>query len=305
MFKGAKNHIKNSWHLARGAIRALSIDKRVLALPILGLFAGVLVAYGAYVVALVGGDIFLNLPYDINGDSQFFTPAGYALTVVALILLSFISTLVAGMVTHAALERFHGRKPTLAGSYRAMREHIGSLLLFSLFNYGIGYVLSEIAERIPFLGGRIFIWLANVTWRIASFFVIPVIMTEPQFISPIKSTKKSSGIIKKTWGESLSLGIGIGVVAFLALTIYSLISLAIVVATATIFSSITWLALSLIPLLFVVGTLLLIVSISAIEAYIKAAIYYYATVGESPVMFDTQLLQQAFTPKKARKIFSN
>ncbi len=41
------------------------------------------------------------------------------------------------------------------------------------------------------------------------------------------------------------------------------------------------------------------------EGIAKAVLYYYAATGEAPQQFDKQLLHEAFTAKKARKVFGH
>jgi uncharacterized membrane protein len=200
------------------------------------------------------------------------------------------------------LERFRGNDPTVRSSLRAAWQHIGSLFKFAAFSYTIGYILSEIANRVPFLGGKIVAWLADAAWRVASFFAIPVIMNSEEPVGPIKATKQSIGIIKQVWGESLIVSASIGLMAFLLSIGYMVLTAALFVGLASL--SLPGLVYGILAIPAFLGIVVLILVFSVLESFVKTAIYHYAVTGESPAEFSQQVLRQAFTVKKARKVFS-
>lgn len=53
----------------------------------------------------------------------------------------------------------------------------------------------------------------------------------------------------------------------------------------------------------VIGILGIAMVFAVLNAFVLAAVYYYAVTGQSPLTFNQQLMQQAFTAKKARKVF--
>lgn len=52
------------------------------------------------------------------------------------------------------------------------------------------------------------------------------------------------------------------------------------------------------------GVIALILLFSTLSGIVKAALYHYATTGESPTTFNKNLLKASMTPKKAKKIFA-
>jgi hypothetical protein len=146
------------------------------------------------------------------------------------------------------------------------------------------------------------LWLAGTAWQIASFFAIPVIVTSPEPIGPINATKQSIGVIKKVWGESLIVSLSIGAISMLSMLAYML-ALAVITVLGVVLSAGAWYFVALGVIGFI-GLFAGILIFNMMAAFAKAAVYYYATTGESPEMFHKDLLKQAFTPKKAKKIFS-
>ena len=144
-------------------------------------------------------------------------------------------------------------------------------------------------------------WLAQASWGVASFFAVPFIVTSPTPLGPVRATKQSVGLMKQVWGESLIAG---GTVTLIAV-IVSFAYLAIVIAVyAALNLVITSGAVFTLMFFGAVGGLLLISALfSVLDAVVTAAIFYYATTGESPVAFDQRLMRQAFTHKQARNVF--
>jgi hypothetical protein len=132
---------------------------------------------------------------------------------------------------------------------------------------------------------------------------LPIIVMEEKNVMPLQATKKSVAMIRQVWGESAVAQVGISVVTFLVTVIYLMTAsiLAAVVAAAGVTSIGVWIGLAA---LGIIGLLFLSLIFTVLGGIVKAAIYYYATTGESPETFNRELLRTAMTTKKARTIFS-
>lgn len=296
--------------LVRGAWRSLILDKK---LAIIALLAIVVNLLAITIIAMVGylnpwGMVYSTTGSSIN-DIAFninFKPLGVVLFMLIGLITSAIGALGMGAVTHGAIERFKGNSPTIKDSLRVAWKRKKSLLGFVLFSYIIGYIINQIASRIPYFGGIIIAWLAGAAWGIASFFSIPIIIEGKESIGPITATKKSMSIMKQIWGESLVLTIGIGAFQLIVVLIYAAFVMVGAMFIGLLGNTMNSL---LVPLVILGGVALLILFaivfvFSLLEIFVKAALYYYATTGESPATFDKNILRQAFTPKKAKKVFS-
>lgn len=294
---------KKSWLLTKSAWHGFRLDKELIALPMAGLLISTVLIVAVVAAAILSPNgIFYNARFGgLNGELTL-TPWGIAALVAVTLIITIIGTFVTGAVVHAALERFKGNDPTIRSSLRAAWSRIGSLSAFSVFSYTVGFVISELASRIPVIGGAIVGWLAGAAWNVASFFAIPVIVSSDTPQNPISATKRSLGIIKQVWGESLIVSATVGIIAFLTILAYSFVSIAGLAALG-IWGASGIIMGVLIGLVFF-GLIGIILLFSVLEGFVKAAIYHYATTGESPATFNRQLMHQAFTPKKARKVFS-
>ena len=61
--------------------------------------------------------------------------------------------------------------------------------------------------------GQFVAGLLGMAWSITTYFVIPVLVVEKK--NPFEAMKRSVGILRKTWGESLVANFGIGLIVFL------------------------------------------------------------------------------------------
>jgi hypothetical protein len=295
---------KKSWLLTKSSAIALKLDKELLALPIIGfVYSTILLAPLVLLYVFNPKNILYLFVKENIGTSTtiHFQPLGYLLMVFSLAASAVISVYITGATITGALDRFKGGDPSIRSTLKKARSKLGPLTYFALFSFGIGYILNFIADRVPFIA-RMFVWLASMAWAVASFFAIPVIMDEQDQLGPIDATKKSIELIKKTWGESLVATASIGIISFLVGISYffiaSAISLLIIVGLkATILGIV-------VASVFLIGLIVLMLVFSMMSGYVKAAVYYYATTGESPVAFSKSILEEAFTIKKAKKVFS-
>ncbi len=295
-------HFKKSWLLIKGSWNAFKMDKELTAFPLLSFFTALGLFAIAGFISFMARDAMFEFTSNVGGGDLEIKTAGYIFWVAVMALLGGLSMIFGGAVMHAALERFNGNDPTIKSSLRAALRRGGSLVGFGIFSTLVGYIISEIAERIPFVGGAVIGWLAGSAWNVASFFALPVIVTSDAPVNPVDATKKSVGIIKKVWGESLVVSLSIGIVATIGFLVYSMLFGLIMGFAAA--SKINGIVVAILAAVGVLGLIVLILIYTVLEAFAKAAIYHYATTGETPASFDERMMRAAFTPKKARKLFS-
>src|SRR5215212_10751368 len=78
--------------------------------------------------------------------------------------------------------------------------------------------------------GRIVISLIGFAWNIATYLVVPVLAAED--IGPIDAVKRSTQLLKRTWGEQLVGNAGVGAVFGLMMFGIFLIGIPLVVLAA-------------------------------------------------------------------------
>ena len=218
---------------------------------------------------------------------------------VGLILATFGSTVVAiffqAALVIGANERAEGRNPTRGSVLAEAWKRRGRLISWAVLATTVGIVLRLIQERLGAAGAIVSV-LGGLAWSIATFLVIPVLVAED--IGPISALKRSTSVLKETWGTSLRTTVRFGLIALLLwIPAIALLVLGIVVLVnnnggVSDAAGVTLLAIGFVSLV-VLGTVF-----SAVMAYVRSLIYRYAMGLPTPGI-DTKLFEGAFQPKKA------
>jgi hypothetical protein len=293
------------WEITKSAWRVLKLDKELVALPLLSSILSILGIVSMVAISLVGAHYLTGATLaDVfnNGTENAWS---YVAVFVTYLFTAFIVNFFGAAITYGAIERFRGNDPTLRKSIAAAQHHVSSIAKFSLLTATIGFALQALEEHVP-LAGKVAVWLVHASWSIASMFAIPVIVMSDKPTGPIEATRKSVDIIKKTWGETAASQIGIGLIQIMYIigwfSLVAALTVSIVIFPVPGNYSLMGIGIASMSL-FILGLVIISVIFSTLAAIAKAAVYHYATTGESPEMFNKQLLREAMTPKKARKIF--
>jgi hypothetical protein len=291
--------VNRGWIAAKSAWTVLKLDKELSVFTLISFIACALIIGAA--LAIISFGLPSNTPwavdtsYTSNNKSQLLVYLG------ALLAIGLVGIYTTAAVVAAALIRYRGGDPTLRDGLSAVRKRFGSLTLYGVFYITVGQILRILEERIPFIGAKIVALLADILWSAANIFSIPVIVESEHSVSPLQAVKGSVNVIKKTWAESVVGQISISLI-FVALVALEMI---VGIFGATLFASSSLSAVSVVlGILTGLAVLTTIIIASTLSGIIKAALYYYAITGEAPEHFSKELLHQAFTKRKARKLFS-
>ncbi len=289
---------KNSW-------RVLKLDKELLSFPILNVVFSIIVAAAFLIGGLASGLIVFETETNMdgsgaaNGGLRGDIPSilyGVAFYICTLFIANFFT----GALIASALKRFEGGDPTVSYGIQEAKKRTAAIAAYSGFSGTVGYLLQLLQERLPF-GGKIVAFLADAAWNVANVFSLPVIMTNEQYIGPINAMKQSIGIIRKTWREAAITNFGVGIIGVLV-TFGYLIGVGSIISASAVMQ--IWPLTIAFTILALIGLFILLAGVSALAGIIKAAIYYYAVTGRAPEQFERELMEAAFTPKKAKKVFS-
>ena len=265
-----------SWRLMKQSWAVLMKDKELMILPLIaGLCILVILASFAVPVFVKGTDWAEGLP------EWTLYLATFAFYVVAYTITFFFQA----AVIAGASERMAGGDPTLGSALGAASKRLPSLFLWGVVAATVGMIIRAIEERSEIVG-RIAMALVGAAWSLATFFMVPVLVMESKPLA--QSFKRSWGIFKETWGETVIGAGGLGLAGFL-------ISLPIILLCGWLFSTgLIWPAI-------IIGVLCLAtisVVFSALQGVYVAAVYRFATADEAPQGFDATVLREAFRPKK-------
>ena len=274
----------HSWSLVKSSAAVLRSDKELLVFPLLSAICCIIVAASFFVPAILGG-LFAGLREE-NANPLLYVFL-FAFYVVQYFVIIFFNSALIG----AAMIRLRGGDPTVADGFRIAMSKLPAILGYALISATVGVILRALQERAGFIG-RFVIGLIGLAWTIASFLVVPVLVS--QDIGPIDAVKRSAELLKKTWGQNLIGTGGIGLVfglGIFALAILGGVLIALAVSTGIVSIIVTTIVA------FVLALLLLVLIQAALQGVYAAALYRYATEGEAGESFDNAMVAGAFKVK--------
>jgi hypothetical protein len=276
-----------SLDLAKAAWSVVRADKELLLLPLMSVAALVLIlASLAVPVALLGG----FKPDPVDGDPGAVPALGMlAFYIFAYFITLFFNTALVG----AALIRMDGGNPRLGDGLRIAWERAGRIFGYACIAATVGLLLRALEERVGLIG-RIVVKLIGVGWALATFLVVPVLVTRD--LGPVEAVRESAELLRRTWGENLIGNLGLGfafAIGYVGLAIVCVGLLALVIPTGRT------LLVSAVLLVAVVAFIALSALHATMQGVYSAALYRYATDHATPPPgFGSELLEGAFAPKK-------
>ena len=276
--------LSRSWSLIKASAGVLAQDKELLVFPLLSAICTLLVV-AAFVLPALGLGALDGLRS--GGVPVAMYVLGFLFYLVQYFVIFFFNSALVG----AALIRLDGGDPTLRDGLRIASSKWVSILGYAAVAATVGLILRSLQERAGWLG-RIVVGFLGVAWTVASFLVVPVLVSRD--VGPLDAIKESALLLKKTWGENLIGQGGVGLVfslIFVAMTVLG--ALAIVGAAMSGSGVVIGLVVALVVIAFLLAALIH----AALAGIYSAALYRYAVGQEASTGFDGQLLQRAFAVK--------
>ena len=281
--------ISNSWRLVKASFAVLQADKELIVFPVISFIAMAVISVAFFVPFAAAGLL------DSIGGSDGRGILSYIVLFLFYVVTYTVTIFANSALIGAALIRLNGGDPTLKDGFRIASDRIGKIVGYALISATVGVVLRVLAERSGVIG-RIVIGIIGFVWSIATFLVVPVLVTED--IGPIDAVKRSAELLKKTWGEQIVGNFGIG-------TVFGLIAFAVLIVIGVPLFALGASANS--PALFLLAMVIIVLAMIAIglvgstlSGIYQAAVYRYAVDGEIAEYFDPELIQGAFKPKRKR-----
>jgi len=278
------SRISNSWQLVKASWSVLLADKELVIFPIISFFASMIVVATFFLPMLFAG-VFDAI---FAGGMQV---VGFVVGFAFYIFLYFVTFFFNSALVGAAMIRLEGGDPTVGDGLRIAFQHIGSIFGYAVIAATVGMILRAISERAGFLG-RIVVGLIGFAWNVATFLVVPTLVVEG--VGPVDGVKRSAALLKKTWGEQLVGNFSIGLIFGLVIFGVILVSSALIVMAAI--ANLIWLVVALVLLDVMVLIVLGLIS-SSLNGIFTAAVYQYATTGESKY-FDSDMVKNSFKQKR-------
>jgi hypothetical protein len=185
----------------------------------------------------------------------------------------------------AALDRLRGGDPNVSSGLSHAFAHIHTIFIWALIAATVGLALQLLRANQRNVFARMIIDMIGGVWDFLTFFVVPILVSEN--VGAIGAIKRSSGLVRKTWGRQITASFG-----FILVYILAVIIGAIPAILVGFVSGIAGVAVGIMT----VG--LAVCTVQALEGIFKAALYEYA-MGEKPAEFDLRTLQTAYKPAAA------
>lgn len=277
------DRIKRSFDLVRASARILCEDKRLLLFPAISAVAWLLVVAG-FALPVFGLSAFDGL-----GAGGWYS-AAFLFYVLQYFVIFYFNTALVG----AVMIRLDGGTPTLADGLRIANRRLGAILGYAVISATVGVILRAIQERLGFVG-RLVVGLVGASWAVATFLVVPVIVTRDR--GPVDSIGESTALLKRTWGENIAgqagLGAAFGLVYFGLAGGSVLLAMLVLFAASTV-SPLLWVLFAAIVVLMLLACVLFQATLTGIYS---AVLYRYAADGSGSAGFDQAMLASSFQPK--------
>ncbi|MGK2857360.1 MAG: DUF6159 family protein [Thermoanaerobaculia bacterium] len=276
---------RRSYGIFRQSLAVLAADKEILIFPVLSGIAMIFVF-----ALMIGGGFFMGVFRAIlesSGQGSMSEILGYVVLFIWYFLSWFVGLFFNVAVIHCAKIRLDGGDPTVADGISASMRHIGRIAAWAAISATVGLIAQILRDKLRGLSW-IFVWLGEAAWAVSTFFIVPVMIFEERTI--LDSIKQSVNLLKKSWGESLVGGGGIGLFVFL-LALPGVLPIILGIAIGNGVAVIAGIAIA------VLWWLILACISSALGGIYRAAIYVYATEQRVAPGYSQEYITGAFKHK--------
>jgi Family of unknown function (DUF6159) len=267
-----------SWNLIKAAWSVLSADKELIAFPVISAIGAILVT-----IAFAAPEFLL---YSAGGNEML----GYALLFLFYLIQYTVIIFANSALVGAAMIRLRGGDPTLGDGFRLAFSRFGTILGYALISATVGIILHALSKHGTL--ANIVRSLVGMAWNLATYLVVPVLVVEN--VGPIEAIKRSANLLRRTWGEQIIGGAGMGLVFFI------LVLLTTVLGGAGVFLGVSLNSMALIiasVIVAVLAYLMLALLSSTLGGIYSAAVYRFAAEGEVGEQFAPELIRDAFRAK--------
>jgi hypothetical protein len=276
--------ISRGFSMAKSSWRVIMGDKKLLLFPVV---SGIL-------LLLVIATFFIPLAVlhekgkviQANGKPEVWV---YAFMFCFYVVSYFVIIFCNAALTSCALMRFNGESPTLGDGFRAASARLPQIFAWAVVSATVGILLKMIENAHEKAG----YWVAAIlgtAWSIMTYFVVPILVVEK--VGPFKAVSRSISVMKKTWGESLTGNVGIGLFMFvLFLLIFIPIGLVIFLAAQAGAGNAIIIGLIVVA---VIAYLWFMALSAAMHTVFLSAVYQFATSDRVPDGFERETMLTAF-----------
>ena len=282
-----------SWRLVRSSAALLRANTDLLIFPIVSAFLTILV------LATFGVSVFAIKGFDVQAVRDISTGARFVLMFLFYLVVYFVICFSNTALVGAVMSMMDGGQPTIRDSLRIAYDRMGAILGYAIIMatvgmifrwlYGRGGVPSRLVG--PIIRRVLVFSILGLAWHLITFLVVPVLVVEN--VGPIEAVKRSSRLVKDTWGEQIVGNTSIWLIFSAPIILFALLA-APLLTMALRSEQDVFTILVLYAFVMVIVTMLLIQM--ALQSIFSAAVYRYAAGQHVADEFDEMVLRNAFRP---------
>lgn len=271
-----------SMAITRESWALLKQDKEIMWFPVISAIVSLIA-----LIVMAGVFYYAVLGSDIEKIKQLENEAGalsYVILFVYYLVMFFIMNFFQAGIYIIAHGRFSGQDLSFSDGMNGATENIGKIFVWSAISATVGVILQFIADRSKLIG-KIVSFLLGAAWGILTYFSLPSLIIGKTSVRD--SFKESAAVIRKTWGETIIVNLGMNL--FFMMLVF--VGLAVAIGIAVLIP--TFVVVVGVIVLFLVYVTALTVISSTLNSIFKLALYEYATTGRVPSGFSPELVQNA------------
>jgi hypothetical protein len=286
------NALSRSWQITKLTFGVINKDKELLWFALLAFIFSTI-----YSVVMIVPSI-LPMFTSAEAGTEGMEIYQYVIIFFTYLGLAFIATFFNTCVVYTAKVRFEGGDATFSESLKFALSRLGLIFQWSLISATIGLILKildNMAERFGQVGqiiASILIGIFGMAWSVITIFVVPVMVYEG--VGPIDAIKKSTSVIKKTWGESLIKTIGLGIIQFFTTMLVVILSGVLLYYSSLHFGGLGFFVSLMVGLLLI---LLVFLVFGVASTIFNTVLYLYANTGKAASGFDNNVIRDSFQTK--------
>ncbi len=275
--------IGRSFDIVKRSFGLLMEEKKLIIFPLIS------------AIVLIAVLISFILPKVLVSNSNNSDALNYLLVITFYFIAYFIIIFFNTALVHAVDLKLNNKEVSIQESLSFAASRIVNIISWALIAATVGLILNliyRIASRQKVIGpliASLVIGAIGFVWSMATYFVVPIMAFED--VGPLEAIKRSVSLIKKTWGEEVVGGFGIGIVFLILYVIGFLLGLGAVMLTAGS-GALLITALGVVALYFIIVYLVQ----STVQSIFVVELYKFASSGQA-TLFNSEDLQGAFKPK--------
>lgn len=270
------SRLSNGWKISMDSLKVIRDNKQLLIFPVLsGAAMIVLIASFSFAFIFSSGSL---KTLHLNSKAAY-----YALIFGFYLVNYFIVVFFNVALMRCVRQVFNGEEVDMREGLSYSVNHIAVILGWSVLAATVGTILKIIQQESGTIG-KIITGIIGMVWNITTFFVVPLLAYENA--GPIDAIKRSAGIVKEKWGESLAGNFSLGLVQLIAL----LLTAVPLYFLGSLLNPLLGIALA------VFAALLVIAVISAAQAVFVSAVYHKSQ-GVDVSMISEDTMNELFVRK--------